>query len=67
MFYVKFGLHVHLLLAFAKKVMYVFFFNIYMYWKGLLFIEKVVNKNGQIDLSAAKVQLNKIPNKYKQN
>lgn len=31
MFYVKFGLHVHLLLAFAKKVMYVVF-NIYMYY-----------------------------------
>lgn len=30
MFYVKFGLHVHLLLAFVKKVMYVVFL-IYIY------------------------------------
>ncbi len=30
MFYVKFGLHVHLLLAFAKKVMYVVFKYIYV-------------------------------------
>ena len=67
MFYVKFGVTCSLTVSFSKESDVIWFLNIYMCWKGLLYIEKVVNKNGQIDLSAAKVQLNKIPNKYKQN
>lgn len=47
MFYVKFGLHVHLLLAFAKKVMYVVF-NIYIcIEKGCCLLKKSLIKTAK--------------------
>lgn len=48
MFYVKFGLHVHLLLAFAKKVMYVVF-NIYVLCieKGCCLLKKSLIKTAK--------------------
>lgn len=46
MFYVKFGLHVHLLLAFAKKVMYVVF-NYICIEKGCCLLKKSLIKTAK--------------------
>lgn len=47
MFYVKFGLHVHLLLAFAKKVMYVFFLIYICIEKGYCLLKKSLIKTAK--------------------